>query len=134
MGAEDTTQKLFPPPEGGHDRTHAPAEGGELKPIPLAPSIRVEFAAHHLAIVEHLGKFEKMLDARLPKPKEGAEDPELPSPRSVRQKVTNGALAGLRYGGVALAAGELAAGIARAQGHPEIAGPIEVVVRLLRGG
>jgi hypothetical protein len=135
MGTDETTQKLFPPPEGGHDRAHAPAE---LPPIPLAPSIRVEFAAHHSAILGYFATFEEMLDKRLPKPPESGEDlredPDLPSPRSVRQKVTGGALVALRYGGVAVAGGELAAAIARALGRPEIAGPIEVITQLFRGG
>jgi hypothetical protein len=131
MGVDDTTKKLFPPPEGGHDRKHAPRDPEEeLKPIPLAPSIRQEFATHHRQILGYFGLFETMLDERLPKPKDG----DLPSPASVRNRVTSGALTAFRYGGVAVAAGELAAAAARALGRPEIAGPIEVLVSVFRGG
>lgn len=129
MGADDTTDRMFPVPEGGHDRKHAPPD-----PIPLAPSIRQEFVAHHVAILGHLAEFERILYERLPKAPERGEAPEVPSPASVRQKVTGGALVALRYGGVAVAGGELAAAVARALGRPEIAGPIEVLTQLLRGG
>ena len=131
MGADDTTEKLFPPPEGGHDRRHAPAE---VHPIPLAPSIRQEFSVHHSAILGYFATFEGMLDKRLPKPADAPSDPDLPSPKSVRQKVTGGALTALRYGSVAVAGGELVAAVARALGRPEIAGPVEVLTQLLRGG
>lgn len=131
MGADDTTEKLFPPPEGGHDRTHAPRDA---QVIPLAPSIRQEFAAHHSAILGYLSTYEKMLDERLPR----APDTHQESPSSARQRatkaVTAGALVGLRYGGVAIASGELVAAAARALGRPEIAGPIEVLLQLVRGG
>lgn len=127
MGTDDTTEKLFPPPEGGHDRKHAPAE---LAPIPLAPSIRVEFASHHSAILGYFATFETMLDARLPKP----GDPDLPSPASVRQRVTGGALKGIRFGAQALMAAQLAADLAHELGYTQLEGPLRLVVQVLMGG
>ncbi len=127
MAADETTEKLFPPPEGGHDRRHAPAE---VQPIPLAPSIRVEFATHHSAILGYLSEFEKLLEARLPK----KGDPDLPSPTSVRQKVTGGALKGLRFGAQALMAAQLAADLAHELGFTQLEGPLRLVVQILLGG
>ncbi len=127
MGADDTTDKLFPVPEGGHDRRHAPAD---LPPIPLAPSIRVEFAAHHSAILGYLSEFEKILEARLPKP----GDPDLPSPASVRQRVTGGALKGIRFGAQALMAAQLAADLAHELGYTQLEGPLRLLVQVMLGG
>ena len=53
---------------------------------------------------------------------------------STLAKVKAGALAGLRYGGVAVALGELGAQVAKATGHPEIEGPIRAVMTLLGAG
>lgn len=115
---EDTTDKMFPPAEGG-----VPPE----RPLPLQPSLRSTFIAHHAAILEQFGAFRKemlgLVDARL---KELAE----PKPANVGATLKNGALAGLRYGGVALALGEVAAQLAHALGHPELEGPIRFFLKL----
>jgi len=56
MGADDTTDKLFPPPEG---------EGTGVRPIPLSPSIRQEFLLHRLKIEEGLAEFRLELNQAL---------------------------------------------------------------------
>jgi hypothetical protein len=119
MADDETTEKLFPPPE---------------RPIPLRPSIREEFSAHHIVIREELKTWRGELAAalaRLAPPPEPQPEPQ--APPSVVDKAKAGALAGLRYGGVALALGEVAAQLAAALGHPEIAGPVQTLLRLLGG-
>jgi hypothetical protein len=120
---DETTDKMFPPPE-----SPLPPDS----PIPLQPSIRSAFIAHHTAILQQFGDFRAemmgLLDARL----RGSVAPP-PSPSSVRDTLKRGALAGLRYGGVALAVGEVGAEVAKALGRPEIEGPIRVLLQLLGG-
>jgi hypothetical protein len=121
MADDETTEKLFPPPE---------------RPIPLRPSIREEFSAHHIVIREELKTWRGELAAALARLAPPLEpEPQAPAvgPPSVVDKAKAGALAGLRYGGVALALGEVAAQLAAALGHPEIAGPVQTLLRLLGG-
>lgn len=118
-GDDDTTDKLFPPPEERH--------GAPVIPLPLTRSIREEFLAHRLVIEDQLKAWRAELGeglARLSPPVTAS---------SVVEKAKAGALAGLRYGGVAVAAGELAAAVAQAAGRPEIEGPIRVLVSLFTG-
>lgn len=112
MADEEVTEKLFPPEE---------------RPIPLRPSIREEFAAHHLAIKGELAAWRAELGEAL------ARLSPAPTPGGALDKAKAGALASLRYGGVALALGEAAAQIAAVSGHAEIAGPIQTILTLLRG-
>jgi hypothetical protein len=112
MADDEVTDKLFPPEE---------------RPIPLRPSIREEFAAHHLAIRADLERFRVELAAALarltpPVTTAGAID-----------KAKAGALAGLRYGGVALALGEAGAEVAKLLGRPDIEGPVRLLIQLLGG-
>lgn len=107
-GPDETTDKLFPPPESGV------AE----RPLPLAPSLRTEFLAYRLHFDKELKALHAKVDQAL------ANLPQAVPSTSVLGSVKNGALVTLRYGGVALAVGELAAQIAKAAGHPEIEGPI----------
>lgn len=115
--ADETTEKMFPPPEGG-----APVE-----PLPLVRDLRHEYLAHRRHIDAELSAWRLELGTALAR-----LSPEI-TPASIGQKVKTGALAGLRYGGVALALGEVAAEAAKLAGSPEIEGPIRVLVKLLGG-
>jgi hypothetical protein len=110
--ADEVTEKLFPPPE---------------RPIQLRPSIREEFAAHHLAIRSELEGFRVELAAAL------ARLTPPVTPAGALAKAKAGAIAGLRYGGVALALGEAAAQLAAVTGHPEIEGPIRMLINAFGG-
>jgi hypothetical protein len=112
MADDDITDRMFPP---------------EARPIPLRPSIREEFAAHHASIQAELAAWRLQLGEAL------ARLSPAPTPGSAMAKAKAGALASLRYGGVALALGEAAAQIAAVSGHAEIAGPIQTLLNLLRG-
>lgn len=119
MGADDTTDKMFPPPEERH--------GAPVVPLPLTRSIREEFLAHRLHIDGELKAWRDELGEAL------ARLSPAPTPGGALDKAKAGALASLRYGGVALALGEAAAQIASVTGHSEIAGPIQTILTLLRG-
>jgi hypothetical protein len=117
MADDDTTDRLFPPPESGI----------AARPLPLAPSIREEFLAHRLHVDGELKAWRHELGEAL------SRLSPAPTPGSAMAKAKAGALASLRYGGVALALGEAAAQIAAVSGHAEIAGPIQTLLNLLRG-
>lgn len=117
MDNQCTTDKMFPPEEG------PPPE----RPLPLQPSIRETFIAHHGAILQQFGDFRSeiiaILDARLaPKPA-----------KSIGETIKTGALSGIRYSAVTLAIAQCASGIARALGRHDIAGPIEILIQALGG-
>jgi hypothetical protein len=117
--SDETTDKMFPPPEERH--------GAPVIPLPLTRSIREEFLAHRLVIESELKAWRVELGAGLAR----LTPPVTAS--GIASKAKAGALAGLRYGGVAVAAGELAAAVAQAAGRPEIEGPIRVLVSLFSG-
>lgn len=117
---DDTTDRLFP-------HQMVPESGTVERPIPLAPSIREEFCSHRRAVEGELRMFRKELAAALAR-----LTPEHTA-KSIGQTVKRGALAGLRYGSVAVAAGELGAQLAAATGHPEVEGPLRVLMTLLGG-
>lgn len=120
MGSDDTTDKMFPPPEERH--------GAPVVPLPLARSIREEFLAHRLVIEDEIKAWRVELCEALAR----LSPPVTPSGAAAKAK--DAGLAALRYGGVAVAGGELVAAIAKAAGHPEIEGPIRTVLTLLAGG
>lgn len=108
--ADETTDKVFPPRE----RT----------PVDL---LRDEYLAHRLHVDEELKAWRLELGAALAR-----FSPEI-TPASIGAKVKAGALLSFRYGGVALALGEVAAEAAKLSGLTEIEGPIRVLVKLLGG-
>ena len=120
MGHDDTTDKLFPPPE---------ARSGVQAPIPLQPSIRAEFMAHRVHLDAEASAIRREVAAALHRL---AAPPEVTAAGAV-EKVKAGALAGLKFGGVALALGEATAALAGAMGHPEVEGPIRTLLTLLGG-
>ena len=123
MSADDTTDKMFPPPENPN-----PPEPS----IPLQPSIRSAFIAHHSAILQHFGDFRaEMLELVRAEMRRANSAP--PPAASIGATIKNGALTGLRYGGVCLAAGELAAEVLNALGRPDIEGPLRVILQMLGG-
>ncbi len=107
MGADDTTDKLFPP-EG---------EGTGIHPIPLTPSIRQEFVAHHLAIRTELALWRVELTQALERLS--------PAP-TVGSAVRRGAMAATRGGAVVVAVlGLLEVVIPMIK--PEWAGPLKAL-------
>jgi len=115
MEREEVTEKLFPPPGSNTDIQMPP------------PTIRDEFLAHRLHFDKELKAWRLELGAALTR-----MSPPI-TPASVAAKARAGALAGLRYGGVALAAGEFVAALAKATGHPEIEGPVRVLITMFGG-
>lgn len=115
--ADETTEKMFPPP---------PESGQVARPIPIGPSLRQEFLAYRLHFDEQIaalrGDFSKVV-ARLPQAKPTT---------TLGARAANGAIAGLRYGSVALLVGELGAEVAKIW-RPELEGPARVILSLLRG-
>ena|SRR5688572_9739064 len=116
---DDTTDKMFPPPE---------SSGVVEVPFTLAPTLRDEFLAHRHHVDKELKAWRTELGLALAR-----FSPEL-TPSGALTKVKGGMLAGLRYTGVAVAAGEVIAEIAKATGRSEIEGPIRVLITLFRGG
>ena len=118
-GPDDTTDKLFPPPE----------TTDVFPPLPAGRSIREEFIAHREGIRKELKEFRadivKLLAAH------GAT--KEPSPSVARAQVARGALAGLKWGSVILAGAETIVQVLKVW-RPELAGPVEVLVSFLRGG
>jgi hypothetical protein len=117
--SDETTDKMFPHPE---------SSGVVEVPFPLAPTLRDEFLAHRRHIDAELKAWRTELGLALAR-----LSPEL-TPGGALAKVKGGVLAGLRYTGVAVAAGEVIAEVAKATGRPEIEGPIRVLITLFRGG
>ncbi len=118
MASDDTTDKLFPPPE---------QTGITERPIPIGPSIRQEFLAHRRHID---GEFETMR-AELAAALERLA-PE-PSPASVMKRMGRGAALGGKYGAAILAALGLVQGVVKAY-RPDLAGPFDAIVSVLGGG
>jgi hypothetical protein len=116
--SDDNTDKMFPPPE---------SSGVVEVPFPLAPTLRDEFLAHRLHIDRELKAWRTELGLALAR-----FSPAL-TPRGALAKVKNGVFASFRYGGVALLLGEVAAEIANKTGHPEIEGPIRLLITLFGG-
>jgi hypothetical protein len=114
----DTTDKVFPPPENPNPDA----------PIPIGPSLRVEFVRHRQHLDREFAAIRQDVAAALARLSPAAKHPE-----TIGQRVKNGALAGMRYGAVAMAAGELGAALAKATGHPEVEGPLRVFLNLLGG-
>lgn len=108
----DTTDKVFPPPENPNPDA----------PIPIGPSLRVEFMVHR-----------KHLDREMTLIRQAVEKAMAPRVDTIVQRVKAGAIAGMRYGAVAMATGELGAALAKATGHPEVEGPLRVLLTLLGG-
>ncbi len=116
--SDETTDKMFPPPE---------TSGVMETPFTLAPTLRDEFLAHRLHIDKELKAWRNELGLALVR-----LSPQL-TPSGALSKVKHGVLAGFRYGGVALLLGEAAAEIANKTGHPEIEGPLRVLITLFGG-
>ena len=118
-GPDDTTDKLFPPPE----------TTDVFPPLPAGRSIREEFIAHRRGITLELKEFRadivKLLAAH------GAT--KEPTAREARAQVTRGALATLKYGAALTAGAECLVQVLKVW-RPELAGPVEVLVSFLRGG
>jgi hypothetical protein len=115
--ADETTDRMFPPPE----------RGATVEPLPLVRDLRHEYLAHRRHIDGELRAFRLELGEALVR-----FSPPITA-ASVGAKVKAGALASLRYGSVALALGEAAAQVANVAGRPDIEGPIRVLVQLLGG-
>lgn len=118
-GPDDTTDKLFPPPE----------TTDVFPPLPAGRSIREEFLVHREGVTKELAAFRKDIVALLAK--QGV--PKEPTPSAARAQVARGALAGLKWGSVILAGAETAVQVLKVW-RPELAGPVEVLMSLLRGG
>jgi hypothetical protein len=116
MAEDDTTDKLFPPPES------AIVE----RPIPIGPSIRMEFLAHR----RHLDSEMKAMRAELTAALERFA-PE-PTPASTARRIGRGAAIGGRYGAAILAALALLQAVVKAW-RPELSGPIDSVIQLFGG-
>jgi hypothetical protein len=113
---DDTTDKLFPPPES------AVVEA----PIPIGPSIRQEFVLHRRYIDKQLEEFGKKLDSALER-----LAPEA-SPSSALRKVGRGAAAGGRYGAAILAGLGLVQAVVKLW-RPELAGPFDSLMQVFGG-
>jgi hypothetical protein len=118
-GPDETTDMLFPPPESG---------ATNVRPLPLTRSIREEFLQHRVYIDDKVKAIQTDIGLALAR-----LSPSV-TPATAGAKVKGGVLAGLKYGGVALALGEGLAALAKATGHPDAEGPIRAVLQLLNGG
>jgi hypothetical protein len=116
-GPNETTEKLFPPPENPNPDA----------PIPLGPSIRIAFKEHKADVAKTLAAYELRLEgfeARLP---------AAVSPQSVLGVVKGGVLKAGKVTPILLLLGEAAAQIATALGHTTWVGPIRFITGLFGG-
>ena len=118
-GPDDTTDKLFPPPE----------TTDVFPPMPPGRSIREEFLVHREGIRKELEAFRadivKLLAAQ--------GGPKVPTGAEARSRAVQGALKGLKYGAALTAGAECAAQVLKVW-RPELAGPVEVIMSIVRGG
>lgn len=118
-GPDDTTDKLFPPPE----------TTDVFPPLPAGRSIREEFLVHRQGITLELKEFRadivKLLAAH--------GGPKEPTAVKARSDATRAALKLGRYSGLALAGAEVAAEVAKIW-WPGAVGPIGMLIQLFGGG
>jgi hypothetical protein len=114
---DDTTDKLFPPPE---------QTGVIERPIPIGPSIRMEFLAHRRHIDGEIAAWRGELAAALER-----FAPE-PSPVSAMKRVGRGAALGGKYGAAILAGLGLVQALVKAY-RPDLAGPFDGLIQVLGG-
>lgn len=106
-GPSETTDKMFPPPEEPDPRA----------PIPLGPSLRVEFLVHRKHLDSEMTKIRKEIAAALAR-----MAPDV-TPTSAARRVAQGALWMTKGGAFILAALGLLQAALQAK-HPELAGPL----------
>lgn len=117
MSSDDTTDRLFPPPE---------QTGITERPIPIGPSIRQEFASHRRHID---GEFQAMRTALAAALERFAPEP---SPASTLKRMGRGAALGGKYGAAILAALGLVQGLVKTY-RPDLAGPFDALLSVLGG-
>lgn len=112
-GPNETTDRMFPPPE----------EPDPSAPIPLGPSLRVEFLTHRKHLDREMTLVRQEVAAAFAR-----VAPDV-TPASAAQRVARGALVAGKAGGLILAV--LATlQVALQAKHPELAGPLGDLLKL----
>lgn len=106
---DDTTEKLFPPPENPDPDA----------PIPVGPSLRIVWKKHQEDIETRLTRFESLL-----------EEKTAPTPRSAARKVVGGAILTGKVGVYVTGILGILAMAARLLGREDVATPIEQIQQL----
>lgn len=106
-GPNETTDRMFPPPE----------EPNPSAPIPLGPSLRVEFLTHRKHLDREATLIRQEVAAALAR-----MAPDV-TPASAARRVAQGALWVTKGGAIILAALGLLQAALQAK-HPELAGPL----------
>lgn len=115
----EVTEKLFPPPP----------ESTNVRPFPLAPSIRELLAAHMTATTTLIDKkLEENRQALLAMP-----PPDI-TPKSATQHVVTGTTRFAQYLSIAAGALTLGAMVAKAFGRPELADLLQKFIDLIPKG
>ncbi len=111
-GPNETTDRMFPPPENANPE----------RPIPLTPSIREEFIAHRLHFDAQLLAFRTELGLALTR---------LAPEHTVKSALSRGVASGGRIGVAILAILALAEMAIKAR-YPHLAGPLGEVISGIR--
>lgn len=119
MDEREVTQKLFPPPE----------RDDNVRPFPLAPSIRELLAAHMKATTDLIDqKLEENRKALLAMP-----PPDI-TPKSAAQHVVTGTTRFAQYLSIAVGALALGGMVAKLCGYSEVADAIQDLISLIPKG
>lgn len=115
-GPTETTDRMFPPPENPNPDA----------PVPLGPSIRVQFQQHREGVSGTLAAYEKRLGA--------VEAKVTPAhPQSVLGAVKGGVIKAGKVTPILLLVGEVVAQVASLLGKTDWVGPIRFITSLFGG-